>query len=89
MYPKSYKGIQEYLLNGSEIKSHMNEFRHYLMEKGDWSEKENVKSFQKKLFDSNFDNLKKLFNTYKSKKQFIKDYNNVPIVAKGNDKEYA
>lgn len=41
MYPKSYKGIQEYLLNGSEIKSHMNEFR------------------------------------------------NVPIVAKGNDKEYA
>lgn len=30
--------------------------------------------------------LKKLFNTYKSKRQFVKDFNSVPITSNGNNK---
>lgn len=81
MYPKSYKKIEDYLLNGSEIKSHMNEFRQYLIETGQDRGIESIRSFRDKLFKSDFNNLKKIYNSYKSKSQFIKDYNNVPIVA--------
>lgn len=68
MYPKTYNKIQNYLLKDSEIKSHMNEFRTYLRENNllDPTGKESLNSFKKKLFNSNFDNLKKIFNSYKN-----------------------
>lgn len=38
------------------------------------------------IFNSDNDNMKKLFNTYKSKRQFVKDFNSVPITSNGNNK---
>lgn len=73
--------IQSYLLNDSEVKSHMNAFRTYLRRNKmlDPSGKENLKDFKKKLFDSGFDNLKILFNTYKKPRTFVRDFNAIPI----------
>lgn len=66
----------------------MNEFRNYLMNKGKWSPNETLKSLQKKLYDPSdnglFDNMRILFDTYKNKKQFLKDYNTIPIVSNNN-----
>ena len=89
MYPKTYNKIQNYLLKDSEIKSHMNEFRTYLRENNllDPTGKESLNSFKKKLFNSNFDNLKKIFNSYKSSKQFINDFNMIPITATSNNSD--
>lgn len=87
-YPENGEKIKEYLWDGSEIKSHMNEFRNYLMNKGKWSPNETLKSLQKKLYDPSdnglFDNMRILFDTYKNKKQFLKDYNTIPIVSNNN-----
>ena len=73
--------VQSYLLNDSEVKSHMNAFRTYLRRNKmlDPSGKENLKDFKKKLFDSGFDNLKILFNTYKKPRTFVRDFNAIPI----------
>lgn len=81
LYPKTYDKIQNYLLNDSEIKSHMNAFRTYLRDNNmlNNSGKETLNSFKRKLFNSDFDNLKKIFNSYKSGKQFIQDFNMVPV----------
>lgn len=89
MYPKTYNKIQNYLLKDSEIKSHMNEFRTYLRENNllDPTGKESLNSFKKKLFNSNFDNLKKIFNSYKSGKQFIDGFNMIPITATNNNSD--
>lgn len=89
MYLKTYNKIQNYLLKDSEIKSHMNEFRTYLRENNllDPTGKESLNSFKKKLFNSNFDNLKKIFNSYKSSKQFINDFNMIPITATSNNSD--
>lgn len=35
----------------------------------------------------NFDNLKKIFNSYKSGKQFIDDFNMIPITATNNNSD--
>lgn len=87
MFPESYNRLQkEVLQHGSEIKSYMNEFRDYLIEKGDYTgEKETVNSFRRKLdkYGLEFPTLRKIFDSYKSKRQFIKDYNTVPIVDAG------
>lgn len=87
LYPKTHNRIKSYLLKDSEIKSHMNEFRTYLRNNNllDPSGKESLNSFKKKLFDSNFNNLKKIFNSYKSGKQFIQDFNMVPITKVNNN----
>ena len=87
LYPKTHNRIKSYLLKDSEIKLHMNEFRTYLRNNNllDPSGKESLNSFKKKLFDSNFDNLKKIFNSYKSGKQFIQDFNMVPITKVNNN----
>lgn len=81
LYPKTYDKIQNYLLNDSEIKSHMNAFRTYLRDNNMLNNngKETLNSFKRKLFNSDFDNLKKIFNSYKSGKQFIQDFNMVPV----------
>lgn len=57
---------------------------HYLL---DPTGKESLNSFKKKLFNSNFDNLKKIFNSYKSSKQFINDFNMIPITATSNNSD--
>lgn len=87
LYPKTHNRIKSYLPKDSEIKSHMNEFRTYLRNNNllDPSGKESLNSFKKKLFDSNFNNLKKIFNSYKSGKQFIQDFNMVPITKVNNN----
>lgn len=78
MYPKTYNKIQNYLLKDSEIKSHMNEFRTYLRENNllDPTGKESLNSFKKKIF-----------NSYKSGKQFIDDFNMIPITATNNNSD--
>lgn len=82
MFPKTYKRVQDYLLRGSEIKSHMNEFRDYLSAIGQYSPTETAKSLRQKLdkYGSNFKNLKILFDSYKSKSQFARDYNTIPLI---------
>lgn len=87
IYPKSYKTIQDYLLNGSEIKSHMNEFRDFLFHKGEYQPKETINSIRKKLdkYGSQFKNLNILFDLYKNKRQFVNDYNLIPITATENN----
>lgn len=87
LYPKTYDKIQNYLLNDSEIKSHMNAFRTYLRDNNmlNSSGKETLNSFKRKLFNSDFDNLKKIFNSYKSGKQFIQDFNMVPVTRIDNN----
>ena len=89
MYPKSYKRIQDYLLRGSEIKSHMNEFREFLFNQGEYSTKETVNSLRKKLdkYKSQFKNINILFDAYKNKRQFVKDYNMIPITATENNND--
>lgn len=59
----------------------MNAFRTYLRDNNmlNNSGKETLNSFKRKLFNSDFDNLKKIFNSYKSGKQFIQDFNMVPV----------
>ena len=87
MYPsdKSFDHVRNYLMDGTEIKSHMNEFRNFLRGRGEWSDKETVNSFMKKLYRPDvvkqFRNLKMLFDAYKNKSQFVKDYNTIPIVS--------
>ena len=87
IYPKTYDRIQNYLLKDSEIKSHMNAFRTYLRDNNMLgpNSKETLNSFKKKLFNSDFDNLKKIFNSYKSGKQFIQDFNMIPITKVNNN----
>lgn len=87
MYPKSYKTIQDYLLNGSEIKSHMNEFRDFLFHKGEHQPKETINSIRRKLdkYGSQFKNLNILFDLYKNKRQFVNDCNLIPITATKNN----
>ena len=82
MFPKTYKRVQDYLLRGSEIKSHMNEFRDYLYSIGQYSSTETAKSLRQKLdkYGSNFKNLKTLFDAYKNKRQFARDYNTIPLI---------
>lgn len=87
IYPKTYDRIQNYLLKDSEIKSHMNAFRTYLRDNNMLGPngKETLDSFKKKLFNSDFDDLKKIFNSYKSGKQFIQDFNMIPITKVNNN----
>lgn len=87
IYPKTHERIQNYLLKDSEIKSHMNAFRTYLRNNNMLGPngKETLNSFKKKLFNSDFDNLKKIFNSYKSGKQFIQDFNMIPITRVDNN----
>ena len=84
---KDLDDIFNYRLKDSEIKSHMNHFRTYLRENDmlNPSGKESLEDFKKKLFDSNFEGLKKIFNSYKNPKTFIKDFNSIPIT-KAKDK---
>lgn len=88
MFPKSYSRFKSTVLNkGSEIKSYMNEFREFLMDKRQWEPKESVKSFRRKLdeYSKQFPTLRMIFDSYKSKNDFIKDYNTVPLTDTGTN----
>ena len=88
MYPKTHEQFRNNVLNrGSEIKSYMNEFRDYLINKGRWDEKETIHTFKNKLdeYGKDFPMLRRIFDSYKSKRQFIKDYNTVPIAVNNQD----
>ena len=93
LYPKSYKALRRDVLNrGSEIKSYMNEFRDYVNAKeGLWNTNITPKSFQRKLdkYRDKFPTLYKIFNSYKSKKEFIKDFNSIPIVSTNRKEDLA
>lgn len=88
MYPKTYDWIQRYLHNFEETKSHMNEFRTNMINKRllKPDSKVGLKQIKDLIFNSDDDNMKKLFNTYKSKRQFVKDFNSVPITSIGDNK---
>ena len=88
MYPKTYDWIQRYLHNFEETKSHMNEFRTNMINKSllKPDSKVGLKQIKDLIFNSDNDNMKKLFNTYKSKRQFVKDFNSVPITSIGDNK---
>ena len=82
MYPKTHQQFKNNVLNrGSEIKSYMNEFRDYLINKGMWNERETIHTFRNKLdkYSKDFPVLRRIFDSYKSKRQFVEDYNTVPI----------
>lgn len=88
MYPKTYDWIQRYLHNFEETKSHMNEFRTNMINKRllKPDSKVGLKQIKDLIFNSDNDNMKKLFNTYKSKRQFVKDFNSAPITSIGDNK---
>lgn len=83
--------IFNYRLKDSEIKSHMNQFRTYLRDNDllDPSGKESLEPFKKKLFDSNFEGVKQIFNSYKRPKLFMKDFNSIPITKVDDNKVIA
>lgn len=89
MFPKSYNRFKSTVLNkGSEIKSYMNEFREFLMDQRQWEPKESVNTFRKKLdrYSKQFPTLRMIFDSYKSKSDFVRDYNTVPITSTETDK---
>lgn len=89
MFPKSYNRFKSTVLNkGSEIKSYMNEFREFLMDQRQWEPKESVNTFRKKLdrYGKQFPTLRMIFDSYKSKSDFVRDYNTVPITSTETDK---
>lgn len=86
MYPRTYRSFSKNILRrGSEIKSYMNEFRDFLAHQGIYSSKETVNSFRKKLdqYGDQFKVLRRIFDSYKNKRDFIKDYNTIPILGTG------
>ena len=89
MFPRSYNRFKSTVLNkGSEIKSYMNEFREFLMDQRQWEPRESVNTFRKKLdrYGKQFPTLRMIFDSYKSKSDFVRDYNTVPITSTGTDK---
>ena len=88
MFPKTHSRLKSTVLNkGSEIKSYMNEFREFLMGERKWEPKESVKSFRRKLdeYSKQFPTLRMIFDSYKSKSDFVKDYNMVPLTDAGTN----
>lgn len=86
MFPKTHSRLKSTVLNkGSEIKSYMNEFREFLMGERKWEPKESVKSFRRKLdeYSKQFPTLRMIFDSYKSKSDFVRDYNAVPLTDTG------
>lgn len=89
MFSKSYNRFKSTVLNkGSEIKSYMNEFREFLMNQRQWEPKESINTFRKKLdrYGKQFPTLRMIFDSYKSKSDFVRDYNTVPITSTETDK---
>lgn len=81
-------GFRDTCITLKKLKSHMNEFRTNMINKNllKPDSKVGLKQIKDLIFNSDNDNMKKLFNTYKSKRQFVKDFNSVPITSIGDNK---
>ena len=83
------KGLKKYKnRNSNALDYHLNEFRTNMINKNllKPDSKVGLKQIKDLIFNSDNDNMKKLFNTYKSKRQFVKDFNSVPITSIGDNK---
>lgn len=85
----------ENILQGTEIKSYMNQFRNYLDQKGKLNRGNytgSYKNLKKEIIDApkeSFNNIKAIFNLYRSPKLFNKDFQMIPIVNNTNDNTIA
>lgn len=86
MYPNMTKDMYNSILQGTEIKSYMNQFRNYLDQKGKLNRGNYIggyKNLKKEIIDApreSFNNIKAIFNLYRSPKLFNKDFQMIPVV---------
>lgn len=86
MYPNMTRDMYNNILQGTEIKSYMNQFRNYLNQKGKLNRGNytgSYKNLKKEIIDApreSFNNIKAIFNLYRSPKLFNKDFQMIPIV---------
>lgn len=95
MYPNMTRDMYDNILQGTEIKSYMNQFRNYLDQKGKLNRGNytgSYKNLKKEIIDApkeSFNNIKAIFNLYRSPKLFNKDFQMIPIVNNTNDNTIA
>ena len=76
MYPNMTRDMYDNILQGTEIKSYMNQFRNYLDQKGKLNRGNytgSYKNLKKEIIDApkeSFNNIKAIFNLYRSPKLF-------------------
>lgn len=86
MYPTMTKEGYNNILQGTEIKSYMNQFRNYLNQNGklhNGNYTGSYKGLKKEIIEppkESFNNIKAIFNLYRSPKLFNKDFQMIPIV---------
>ena len=86
MYPNMTRDMYNNILQGTEIKSYMNQFGNYLDQKGKLNRGNytgSYKNLKKEIIDApreSFNNIKAIFNLYRSPKLFNKDFQMIPIV---------
>lgn len=86
MYPNMTRDMYNNILQGTEIESYMNQFRNYLEQKGKLNRGNytgSYKNLKKEIIDApreSFNNIKAIFNLYRSPKLFNKDFQMIPIV---------
>lgn len=86
MYPTMTKEGYNNILQGTEIKSYMNQFRNYLNQNGklhNGNYTGSYKGLKKEIIEApkeSFNNIKAIFNLYRSPKLFNKDFQMIPIV---------
>lgn len=86
MYPNMTRDMYNNILQGTEIKSYMNQFRNCLDQKGKLNRGNytgSYKNLKKEIIDApreSFNNIKAIFNLYRSPKLFNKDFQMIPIV---------
>lgn len=84
--PNMTRDMYNNILQGTEIKSYMNQFRNYLNQKGKLNRGNytgSYKNLKKEIIDApreSFNNIKAIFNLYRSPKLFNKDFQMIPIV---------
>lgn len=81
-FPSLSEDMYKNLRQGTEVKSYMNQFRDYLMDKGYKGNRLNLKTLEREIRNapSIYDGTKMLFDMYKDPKQFRKDFNTIPLV---------
>lgn len=81
-FPSLSEDMYKNLRQGTEVKSYMNQFRDYLMDKGYKGNRLNLKTLEREIRNapSTYDGTKMLFDMYKDPKQFRKDFNTIPLV---------
>lgn len=95
MYPNLTRPQYNNLLQGTEIKSYMNQFRDYLNKQGkliDGEYLDGYKNFRRDLLNAgdDYNGTKMLFNLYRSPKLFQKDFKLIPVANNDiNTKEIA